>query len=94
MTKLLFAAAAATLAFATPAMAQDAVTSFTQDGVSYTYTTKKVGELTVIEGRTAPGGEFRLEVRDGRVRGTMNSMPVSFAVPVRKASGSQIASAN
>lgn len=93
MIRLLFAAAGVSIAFAAPAYAQDGKTSFNRDGVDYSYTTKKVGEITVIEGRTSPGGPFRLEVRDGRVRGTVNSQSVSFAVPVRKpvASG-QVAS--
>lgn len=93
MIRLLFAAAGVSIAFAAPAFAQDAKYSFVREGVDYRYTTKKVGEVTVIEGRTAPGGAFRLEVRNGRVRGTMNSQPVAFTVPVRKpvASG-QVAS--
>ncbi|NML05542.1 hypothetical protein [Sphingomonas sp. G-3-2-10] len=92
MIRILFAAAGLTIAFAAPAYAQDGKTSFVRDGVDYSYTTKKVGQITVIEGRTSPGGEFRLEVRDGRVRGTMNSQPVSFTVPVRKPAAGQVAS--
>lgn len=91
MTKFLFAAAAATLAFASPALASSDPVTFENDGVSYTYSTKKVGDLTVIEGTSAPGGRIYLEVRGNRVKGVINSTRVAFDVPARKGGNGQLA---
>jgi hypothetical protein len=91
MTKFLFAAAVATVAIATPAMAATDPVTFENDGISYTYSTKKVGDLTVIEGTSAPGGRIYLEVRGTRVKGVINSTRVAFDVPARKDRNGQLA---
>ncbi|ATE64770.1 hypothetical protein [Rhizorhabdus dicambivorans] len=60
---------------AMPAMAE----SFTRDGISYTYTTKAVGDATIISGKVVNSGEsFELKVKGSRVWGKMGASPVSF----------------
>ncbi|MEZ0497484.1 hypothetical protein [Sphingomonas sp. IW22] len=78
MTKMLFAAAAATL-FAAPAMAEETV--FTRDGQTYAYTTAVEGDATIIEGRTLPQNDpFRLTVRGRTASGRVDGRPVSFRI--------------
>jgi hypothetical protein len=72
------------LAAATPAVAQEK-TSFTQDGVTYTYTQTKVGDATVIRGHSTSGPDFYYVVRDGKVIGKNDDTPVSFTVQDAKA---------
>lgn len=67
-------------AIAAPAVAKDK-TTFTHDGVTYTYTTEKVGNSTVIQGRAMPGDDFYYVVDSkGRIAGKANEAPVSFTV--------------
>jgi len=72
------------IALATPAFAADEPVerSFTRNGQTYTYTTRKEGDLTILEGRNVTAGEpFRLTVRNGWVEGKYDGKPVSFVSP-------------
>jgi hypothetical protein len=84
MTKFLFAAAAATLAFASPALAGER--QFSHQGVTYTYTTEIAGKGRVLKGTASKGGRFELFVQDGWVRGNVDGTRVSFAAPRKSAS--------
>lgn len=78
MFKTVLTAAVAILA-TVPAMAQaDPVVQFSHDGVNYTYTAKKQGEATIINGHASTGAPFRLIVRGERVSGTYNNRSVNF----------------
>lgn len=79
MTKTIFAAAAAVLAIATPALAADR--SFTRDGVTYSYTTTDQDGARILEGRASQGGKFRFVVRNGWVKGDVAGNRVSFRAP-------------
>lgn len=79
MTKTFFAAAAAALTLASPALATER--SFTRDGVTYEYTATAQGDARVLEGRASEGGTFRLVVRDGWVKGEVDGARVSFRAP-------------
>lgn len=79
MIKTLAIALLAT-AVAAPALAKDK-TTITHDGVTYTYSTEKVGNSTVIQGRASPGDDFYYVVDSkGKVFGKTNDMQVSFNV--------------
>jgi hypothetical protein len=78
VTKLLFAAALVS-AVAGPALAQER--SFTHEGVTYTYTSTRLGDARVLEGKVARGDRFRFVVRDGWVHGRVGTTPVSFRAP-------------
>jgi len=71
-------AAGLALTATSPAFAQGEVTSFTRDGVTYTYTVEQIGSRRVIEGRATPGEPFRLVVSGSKVTGQANGVPVSF----------------
>lgn len=79
MTRTLFAAAAAMVVFAAPAHASER--EFVKDGVTYTYTTTTQGDARVLKGYTSDGSEFKLTVRDGKVRGRVDGRYVSFTAP-------------
>ena len=81
MTKFLFAAAAAaaTLAFASPALAGER--QFKHEGVTYSYTSQVTPKGRVLKGNVAGGGRFELVVQDGWVRGHVDGVRVSFAAP-------------
>lgn len=79
MNKFLIAAAAS-LTFAAPALAEDR--TFSHEGIDYAYTTATQGGATVIEG-TADGAKFRLVVKNGWVNGYANNVRVSFRAPKR-----------
>lgn len=79
MTKTIFAAAVATLALASPALATER--SFTRDGVTYNYSTTTQGDARVLEGHASQGGKFRLTVKNGWVKGYVAANPVSFRAP-------------
>lgn len=64
---------------ATPALAKDK-TVFTADGVTYAYTETKVGDSTVFQGRAIPGTDFYYVVRNSKVIGNNDGMPVAFDV--------------
>jgi hypothetical protein len=85
VNRFTFAAALLSFAVNTPAMARDAATKFTHEGVSYTYTVTTVGDDTrIIEGTATPGSPFRLVVSGDRVSGKANGIPVSFYVKPAK----------
>lgn len=77
MTKTLILAAAL---FAVPTAASAADRSFTRDGVTYTYSSAKKGERTVITGRTSQGSAYTLHVRGTRVSGLVGGTPVAFNI--------------
>ena len=79
--KKTLAALTATLIFAvaSPAFAKDAATStFSYEGVSYTYSQTQVGKTTVIEGYATPGDKFRFVKNGDKVTGEANGVSVSF----------------
>ncbi len=81
MIKTLIAASILSLAAASGAQAKEKPTSFSHNGVDYTYTVKQISDTRrVIEGYATPGSAFRLVVANGRVVGTSNGSPVSFRV--------------
>jgi hypothetical protein len=78
-TRTLFAAAAAVLAFASPALAEER--SFSHEGVTYAYTVTPKGEARVLEGKSSKGDKFRLVVKNGWVNGYAANARVSFRAP-------------
>ncbi|MBO9575698.1 MAG: hypothetical protein J7494_08185 [Sphingobium sp.] len=82
MTKTFIALTATlALAVASPAFAKEAEkSSFTHEGVTYTYTKTQVGKSTVIEGYAQPGQKFHLVKNGNQVTGTANGIPVSFSM--------------
>ncbi|MBB6427619.1 hypothetical protein [Sphingopyxis sp. JAI128] len=66
----------------TAALAKDeAVKRFEHEGSTYSYTVTKVGDTRVISGiEERTGKPFTLRVGDRRVRGTVGSQQVSFAL--------------
>ena len=66
----------------TAALAQDEATKrFEHEGATYSYTVTKVGETRVISGvEERTGKPFTLRVGQHRVRGTVGSQQVSFAL--------------
>ncbi|ODP36629.1 hypothetical protein [Sphingomonas turrisvirgatae] len=77
MTKIIILAAAL---FAVPTAAAAAERTFTRDGVTYTYTSAKQGERTVITGKTSQGSAYTLTVRGKRVSGLVGGTPVAFTI--------------
>ena len=86
MTRFIIAAAAVSVALAGPAFAGDKQKrTFTRDGVTYTYTSTKTDDATVLEGRAHPyGGNFRLVVKGDKVTGHAGNDRVSFRVSDKK----------
>ncbi|MBO9575508.1 MAG: hypothetical protein J7494_07225 [Sphingobium sp.] len=84
MFKLPLTAALLVAAVAAPVAAKEK-TTFTYDGVQYAYTQTQVGESTVIKGVAQPGDAFYFVVRNGKVVGKANGIPVSFRVEDAKA---------
>jgi len=82
VTKLLIAAAAATIAFAAPATAKERV--FTHEGITYAYTSTPSDEGVVLEGTASKGGKFRLVVKGDWVNGYAGGARVSFRTPKRE----------
>lgn len=68
------------LAVASPALAKpEAKTStFTHEGVTYTYSISKAGRSTIYEGFARPGQKFRFVKRGDQVTGVANGISVSF----------------
>ncbi|MGR4889871.1 hypothetical protein ACIPPQ_02490 [Sphingopyxis sp. LARHCG72] len=66
----------------TAALAQDDATKrFEHEGATYSYTVTKVGDTRVISGvEERTGKPFTLRVGQHRVRGTVGSQQVSFAL--------------
>ncbi|RYY26845.1 MAG: hypothetical protein EOP62_08785 [Sphingomonadales bacterium] len=83
MSRYLLAAVAATLTLAAPALANER--TFTHEGVTYTYTSVQQGEARVLEGSASEGGDFRLTVKNGWVRGKVGGTRVSFQTPKTEA---------
>lgn len=77
MRKIAISLALVSTAFAAPALAQEEKT-FTHDGVEYEYSTRTVGDATLVTGTDDRGKAFRLYITDSRVRGTYNGSRVSF----------------
>lgn len=67
-----------TLAVTSPALAEAETSSFTHEGVTYTYSQTKVGNSTVIEGEAKPGQKFRFVKTGKQVTGVANGVTVSF----------------
>lgn len=81
MNKFSVVAAAVSLFVAPAAIAKEAPSTFTHDGVTYKYTVKQISETKrLITGYATPGAPFSLTVSDGKVSGTANGMPISFKV--------------
>jgi len=83
-TALLSLAFALTATAAAPAFAEAEVpqkVQFTHEGVTYVYTTTKVGESTIYKGYATPGYPFYLVSRKGQVTGKANGTNVSFKTP-------------
>lgn len=89
MTRTLFTAAAAVLAFATPALAAEEH-SFTHEGVTYQYSVTPTESARILEGKASTGGTFRLVVKNGWVSGRVDGARVSFRAP-KKAQGLSVA---
>ncbi|MDT8757313.1 hypothetical protein MZO42_01255 [Sphingomonas psychrotolerans] len=81
MTRFLIAAAAATVAFATPALAKERV--FTHEGVTYAYTSTPSPAGLVLEGKASTGAKFRFVVKGDWVSGYAGGGRVSFRAPKR-----------
>jgi hypothetical protein len=82
VTRFLIVAAAATVAFATPAFAGERV--FTHEGVTYAYTATPTADALVLEGKASKGGKFRLVVKGDWVNGYAGGSRVSFRTPKRE----------
>jgi hypothetical protein len=79
MFKLPLTAALLVAAVAAPAAAQEKA-SFTYEGVTYSYTQEKVGNTTILKGSANTGDRFHYSIRNGRVVGKSNGVPVKFSV--------------
>jgi hypothetical protein len=94
VNKYFYAVALLSIFAAPAAIAKDAPTTFTHQGVTYKYTVTEVGETKkIITGYASPGAPFSLVVSKGKVTGTANGMPISFKVSdvkVRTASTSDL----
>lgn len=91
------ALAAAAVAASTAAFAGTEQQSFERDGYTYVYSVTQKGDAKQIRGKYYPGGtSFALNVRNGRVQGTMNNNSVAFPLTavVASNSGDALASAN
>lgn len=77
MTKTLILAAALV---AVPTVANAAERTFTRNGVTYTYTSTKQGDRTILTGKSSAGSPYTLVVRGKRVSGTVGATPVSFTI--------------
>lgn len=83
------ALAAVAVAASTSAFAEQ----FERDGYTYVYSVTQKANAKEIRGKYYPGGrEFALQVRNDRVRGTINGNQVNF--PVSVAGDSALASAD
>ncbi|MFT3967562.1 MAG: hypothetical protein QM690_16940 [Sphingobium sp.] len=89
------AIAATAVAASTAAFAKAEQKSFQKDGYTYVYSVSEKGATKQIRGKYYPGGrEFALEVRNGRVEGTMNNSAVAFPLASVQSSQGALASAN
>ncbi|HEX7852958.1 MAG TPA: hypothetical protein VF503_04610 [Sphingobium sp.] len=89
------ALAATAVAASTAAFAKAEEKSFQKDGYTYVYSVTEKGATKQIRGKYFPGGrEFALEVRNGRVEGTMNNSSVDFSLASVANSTDALASAN
>lgn len=77
MRKIAISLALVSTAFAAPALAQEEKT-FLHDGIEYEYSTRTVGNATLVTGTDDRGRTFRLYITDSRVRGTYDKSRVSF----------------
>lgn len=89
------AIAATAVAASTTAFAKVEEKSFEKDGYTYVYSVTEKGNAKHIRGKYYPGGrEFALEVRNGRVAGTMNSAAIDFSLASVARPADALASAN
>lgn len=80
MRKIAFSLALVATAFSAPAMAADKEsTTFSHDGIEYSYEVKSVGSKQLVTGTASTGDSFRLLISDKYVRGTYDGQPVSFS---------------
>lgn len=80
MRKIAFSLALAATAFSAPALAADKdVTTFSHDGVEYSYEVKPVGSKQLVTGSASTGEPFRLMISEKYVRGTFAGQPVAFS---------------
>ena len=79
MFKLPLTVALLAATVAAPAFAAEK-TSFTHDGVTYSYTQEKVAGSTILKGTSDAGESFRYVIRNGRVTGDNNGVAVRFSV--------------
>jgi hypothetical protein len=71
----------AALLLSLPVAAFASERSFERDGVTYVYTSKRSGDVTVLEGKAFPGGStYTLTVRGTKVTGRVGGTPVSFRI--------------
>jgi hypothetical protein len=89
VTRFLIAAAAATVAFTTPALAKERV--FTHEGVTYAYTSTPSDAGLVLEGKASTGSKFRFVVKGDWVSGYAGGARVSFRAPKREDAAVQVA---
>lgn len=91
-----FIAAAAIAAAAIPTMAQAEpaapASTFTRNGVTYTYTVETKGALKILRG-TDGDKTFALLVRDNHVSGTYGSGSVDFRLPKTKIGQAEVLAA-
>lgn len=80
MRMLSIFAASAVISFAAPAVAGTVeTTSFQHEGITYVYKVEQKGSAQVITGKRYPGGvKFSLRLREGKVNGVSNGIPVHF----------------
>ena len=75
---------AASLTMAAPLVASDTAPiarTFEHDGTRYSYTITTRGDARILTGIVEDSGKpFRLEVINGRVRGTVNGKAVAFSM--------------
>lgn len=80
MSKFSLSLVAASLLIAPAAHAAED-TSFTHDGVTYSYTTEVKGNEKIVRGTAYAGNvPFELHIRKKTVTGTFNNRPVDFSV--------------
>ena len=82
-TSVLLLAASLTLALPLAANAETTSTAraFEHDGVRYSYTVTRKGDMRILSGVVENSGKpFHLEVANGRVRGTVNGKAVAFSL--------------
>ena len=79
MNRITFSVALLAFSLTSPGHAEEQPTTFTHDGVKYSYTVKNISaDRRIISGMATPGTAFRLDVAKGLVTGYANGNVVSF----------------